>query len=229
MRAPYRSRKRLNGGSKTAEWRNADGYYREMPQLSQVKPAPGRSRRRGEALEHALYEATLDELACVGYGRLTMEGIAARAQTGKAALYRRWASKHDLVHAALIYAVPPLAEPKPNRSARENLLAVFTAHRDVLAGKTAFPGLVIMGQLIHEPELRAIFAEAIVEPRLRIGEAILRAAVENGEMDADSITPLTSRVGPALINQHFMTTGVPPTKRELGQVVDTVMGRPRKA
>jgi AcrR family transcriptional regulator len=197
-----------------------------MPQVSPTTPTPGRSRRRGEALERALYEATLDELADVGYGRLTMEGIAARAQTGKAALYRRWASKHDLVHAALLYAVPPLADPRPGRSARENLLAVFTAHRDVLAGKTAFPGLVIMGQLIHEPELRAIFADAIVAPRVRIIESILNAAVQDGEVDPEALTPLTVRVGPALINQHFMTTGVPPSKRELGLVVDTVMGRP---
>jgi AcrR family transcriptional regulator len=197
-----------------------------MPQVSQATPTPGRSRRRGEALEH---EATLDELADVGYGRLTMEGIAARAQTGKAALYRRWCSKHDLVHAALTFAVPPLAEPKRGRSARENLMAVFTAHRDVLAGKTAFPGLVIMGQLIHEPELRAIFADAIVEPRLRLIESILRAGVEAGELDKDSLAPLAARVGPALINQHFMMTGIPPSKRELGLVVETVLGRPSRA
>src|SRR5262249_47195808 len=158
-----------------------------------------RSRRRGEVLERALYEATLAELAKVGYGGLTMEGIAARAHTGKAALCRRWASKHDLVHAALHFAVPPLPDPRPSRSARDNLLAVFTAHRDVLAGKTAFPSLDIMGQLIHEPELRAIFAEAVVAPRLSIVESILRAAVANGDIDQATITPLTARIGPALI------------------------------
>ena len=61
-----------------------------------------------------------------------MEGIAARAHTGKAALYRRWCSKHDLVHAALVFALPPLPEPRAGRSARESLLTVFTAHRDIL-------------------------------------------------------------------------------------------------
>ena len=49
-----------------------------------------RTRRRGKQLEDALYDATLAELAAVGYGGLTMEGIAAQARTGKAALYRRW-------------------------------------------------------------------------------------------------------------------------------------------
>ena len=185
--------------------------------------AGGRSRRRGEVLERALYDATLAELASVGYGGLTMEGIAARARTGKAALYRRWTNKHDLVHAALDYAVPPTPEPRPGRSARENLLSVFTAHRDVLAGKTAFPGLVIVSQLLHEPELRAIFADAVVAPRVKIVEAILQAAVRDGELDPATVTPLTARVGPALINQHFMLKQDPPNRRELGLIVDTVI------
>ena len=47
--------------------------------------AEHRTRRRGKELEDALYDATLAELAAVGYGGLTMEGIAARARTGKAA------------------------------------------------------------------------------------------------------------------------------------------------
>jgi AcrR family transcriptional regulator len=198
-----------------------------MAQPTRVTANAIRSRRRGEVLERALYEATLAELAQVGYGGLTMEGIAARAHTGKAALYRRWASKHDLVQAALHYAVPPLPDPRPGRSARENLLAVFTAHRDVLAGKTAFPGLDIIGQLVHEPELRAIFADAVVAPRLNIVESILRAAVRDGDIDPATLTPLTARIGPALINQHFMLTGAPPNRRELALIVDTVI--PQKA
>jgi AcrR family transcriptional regulator len=174
-------------------------------------------------LERALYEATLAELAEVGYGGLTMEGIAARAQTGKAALYRRWCSKHDLVHAALVHTLPPVPELRSGRSARENLLTVFTAHRDILAGKTAFPSLQIMQQLLHEPEMRAIFADAVVGPRLEIIESILRAAVDGGELDPATVTPLTARVGPALINHHFLLTGEPPSRRELALVVDTVI------
>jgi AcrR family transcriptional regulator len=185
-----------------------------------------RSRRRGRALERALYEATLAELAAVGYAGLTMEGIAARAHTGKAALYRRWSTKQALVRAALLYALPPLPEPRADRSARENLLTVFTAHCDVLAGKTAFPSMAIMGQLIHEPELRAIFADAVVVPRLRIIESILRTGERNGEIDSACLTPLTARVGPALINQQVLLTGAPPNRRQLTRIVDTVMPHP---
>jgi AcrR family transcriptional regulator len=199
--------------------RNAAGYYRRMTEQS----AAIRTRRRGKELEDALYNAALAELAAVGYGGLTMEGIAARARTGKAALYRRWSSKHDLVLAALLYALPPVPEPRPDRSARENLLAILVAHCDLVAGKTAFPGLRIMNQLLHEPELRAIFADAVVRPRLRIMESVLEAGVDNGEIDAATVTPYTARVGTALINQQVLLTGVPPNKRQLAQIVDTVV------
>ena len=198
------------------------GYYREMPQLTQDRSST-RSRRRGEVLERALYEATLAELAEVGYGGLTMEGIAARARTGKAALYRRWCSKHDLVHAALVFALPPLPELRSGRSARENLLTMLTSHRDMLAGKTTFPGIDVIQQLLHEPEMRTIFADAVVRPRLKIVESILQAAVDDGDLDPATITPLTARVGAALINQHFLLTGEPPNRRELALVVDTVI------
>jgi AcrR family transcriptional regulator len=182
-----------------------------------------RTRRRGKELEDALYNAALAELAAVGYGGLTMEGIAARARTGKAALYRRWSSKHDLVLAALLYALPPVPEPRPDRSARENLMAILVAHCDLVAGKTAFPGLRIMNQLLHEPELRAIFADAVVRPRLRITESVLEAGVAKGEIDAATVTPYTARVGTALINQQVLLTGAPPNKRQLTQIVDTVV------
>ena len=194
-----------------------------MPQATQTAPSGIRSRRRGEVLERALYEATLAELAEVGYGGLTMEGIAARAQTGKAALYRRWASKHDLVHAALVFALPAVPEPRSGRSARDALLTLFTSHRDVLAGKTLFPSLDTIHQLLHEPEMRIIFADAVVGPRLKITESILQAGVEAGEVDPAAITPLTTRIGPALINHHFLLTGEPPNRRELALIVDTVI------
>src|SRR6202044_2096505 len=60
-----------------------------------------RQRRRGEELEAALLDAAWDELAEAGFAKLTMESVAARAKTGVAVLYRRWANKDDLVIAAL--------------------------------------------------------------------------------------------------------------------------------
>lgn len=45
----------------------------------------------------AIIDAVLAELADVGYGQLSMDGVARRARAGKSALYRRWPSKQEMV------------------------------------------------------------------------------------------------------------------------------------
>jgi AcrR family transcriptional regulator len=45
----------------------------------------------------AIRSATIAELASVGYGRLSIEAVARRAGVAKTAVYRRWASKLDIV------------------------------------------------------------------------------------------------------------------------------------
>jgi AcrR family transcriptional regulator len=63
-------------------------------------------RRRGEALDNAILQAVLDELDDVGYAKLTMEGVAERACTGKASVYRRWPTRVQLVTAAVFSRFP---------------------------------------------------------------------------------------------------------------------------
>jgi hypothetical protein len=78
--------------------------------------------------------------------------------------------------------------------------------------------------------MRIIFADAVVVPRLQLVESILQTAIAAGELDPATVTPLTARVGPALINHHFLLTGEPPNRRELALVVDTVIPpRPNRA
>src|SRR5262245_6472343 len=133
-----------------------------------------RSRRRGPTLEQAIYQATLDELSAAGYSGLTMEGIARRAQTGKAALYRRWSSKKDLVLDAMLRVLPDPDEIAQPHAVRDNLLAALTIMADTLAGHGAYPGFDVMAQVLREPELREAFTARVIEPRLRMIHAILR-------------------------------------------------------
>src|SRR5688572_31564530 len=51
---------------------------------------------RGEITE-AIRGALMQELAEVGYGRLSIEAVARRAGVGKTAVYRRWNSKLEMV------------------------------------------------------------------------------------------------------------------------------------
>lgn len=66
------------------------------------EPSPTH-RRRGAVLEDAIVEAVFAELSEVGYAAFTIESVAARAQTGKASIYRRWPTKQDLVLTAFCH------------------------------------------------------------------------------------------------------------------------------
>ena len=83
-------------------------------------------RRRGAELEASILEATWTELAEVGYARLTMEGVAARAHTGKQVLYRRWPNRAQLVIAAMRHNAGSLTEEIPDTGElRGDVLAVL--------------------------------------------------------------------------------------------------------
>src|SRR5690349_13494346 len=73
-----------------------------------------RSRRRGATLERALLRAAWEELAAVGYANLTIEGVAARARTSKAVLYRRWPNRAALITAAMRQEAPLLSGEVPD-------------------------------------------------------------------------------------------------------------------
>ncbi len=45
----------------------------------------------------AIRHAVMNELAEVGYGRLSIEAVARRAGVGKTAIYRRWNNKLEMV------------------------------------------------------------------------------------------------------------------------------------
>jgi hypothetical protein len=72
-----------------------------------------------DALVEAIHEAVMTELATRGYDALTIEGIAERAQTGKASIYRRWPTKLELVLDPVDAAMPSMGAARtPAASAR---------------------------------------------------------------------------------------------------------------
>lgn len=56
-----------------------------------------RGRPRSEQTRQLILQAARDLLGEIGYGRLTIADVAARAGAGKSTIYRWWASKGELV------------------------------------------------------------------------------------------------------------------------------------
>src|ERR1700727_3171267 len=94
--------------------------------MTSVQHSGGKTRRRGEALEHALLDAAWDELQKAGYAGLTFEAVADRAGTSRAVLYRRWRNRADLVVAAMRRHRPMLSGEIPDTgSLRDDVLTVL--------------------------------------------------------------------------------------------------------
>jgi len=78
----------------------AQGAHREAQAQRAQRTAPS-TRRRGQDLEDALLAAATDELAEVGYQRLSFKGVAARAETSRSVLARRWSSRVEMALSVL--------------------------------------------------------------------------------------------------------------------------------
>jgi AcrR family transcriptional regulator len=61
-----------------------------------------RVAKRGAPVVRRTLEATLDELARVGYAALRVEDVAQRAKVNKTTIYRRWPTKQALVRATVV-------------------------------------------------------------------------------------------------------------------------------
>jgi AcrR family transcriptional regulator len=205
------------------------------------QPAP--LRRRGKTLERAIFEATLDQLICAGFGRLTMEGVASAAQTGKAALYRRWTSKQELVLDALQASLPPVTDIPDRGSVREELQELMDRMCEAVQSPAGCAMRVVMGELDHE-QAKAFLSFAssrMVEPAKEAILQILRRGVSRGDVRPGATDPLVADVAPALLLYRAKMCGEKGLPAHFAQrLVDEVLmplvrccpstdGRPRSA
>ncbi|MEU6538236.1 TetR/AcrR family transcriptional regulator [Streptomyces sp. NPDC047000] len=157
--------------------------------MAEPSPEPVRRRRHGEQLEAALLDAAWTELVEVGYAGLTMESVAARARTGIAVLYRRWANKKELVLAAIEHRrrAHPIETPDTG-TLRGDLIALLRAVGEARAGflavalAAAFSGLAEAGITPAQGRDRLL-----ADQPLRRDQIIFRRAHERGEIDLDRI------------------------------------------
>jgi AcrR family transcriptional regulator len=181
------------------------------------------TRRRGEALVRAIREAAMAELRAHGYADLTMEGVAERAQTGKAALYRRWPTKQELILDTLRAGLPDPSELTARQDVRTALVSVLTAFNHVLAGDGGLPGIDVFAGLYRSPELREAFVDQVVSPRLSAFERFLLEAVDRREIAPAGDLRLIARTGWSLVLHGQFLHGAPLAEDELTSIVDEIV------
>lgn len=180
-------------------------------------------RRRGQVLEAAIYDAALTELSTVGYGRMTMEGIAARAGTAKSSLYRRWSSLEELTVQTLHSALPNATPARHTGDMRADIIDALTQMADTLAGPIGRGIASILGDLERSPSLQATARQQIIEPRMRTFRTITDDAAARGEIRPGAATPFVLRAGPSIVFNSVMVEGLRLSAQDIEDIVDQVI------
>ena len=180
-------------------------------------------RRRGGALTAAIFEATLAELAEVGYAELSMERVATRARASKGSLYRRWSNRAELVVDAMHHANPRHIEAPETGSVREDLLGYLRSIASRLNGADGEAIRGLMVEAVRDPELMAVVRTRFINPGIERALDILRQGAVRGEVRPTALTHRIASVGPSLLRQQFMVYGSPVPDEVLVELVDDVL------
>ena len=173
-----------------------------MRQLDLAEPKPRLGRKRDHTRDPEILDAALDVLAETGYDGMTIDMVAARAKAGKATLYRRWASKSELVLDAVACMKSTdvdLASPPDTGSLRGDLVALVKTPtiRESERKLKVMAGIVSM--IARDPELASAAQEALVEPRAAANRIIFLRAIDRGEIPADVDIDRLCLIGPAMV------------------------------
>ena len=182
-----------------------------------------RRRRHGTELESAILACGWDELVEVGYARLTVGSIAARAGTSEPVLYRRWANKDTLVLAAIEHQrnTHPIEVPDTG-GLRGDLLTYLTA---VSQGRAAYFAIVVAaafsgllaGTGMTPAQMRERFMGGESEPHQRV---IYQRAHRRGEFDPQRVPDAVLAMPFDLVRHDLLMDLGPPPPGRIRSIVD---------
>lgn len=136
-----------------------------------------------EDVTEAIRGAVFAELAAVGYGRMSIEGVARRAGVGKTAVYRRWRSKLkmviDVVSAIAVAGVPVPDTGSLRGDVRALLGLTASALRHPLAAQIV-PDL--LAEAARNEEIARTLETALRETQRGISAVLVGNAVARGEL-----------------------------------------------
>ncbi len=185
---------------------------------------PVGTRRRGEVLEDAILNAAWDELNGVGYTHLTMEAVARRAKTNKAAIYRRWPSKAKLVAAAWRRHMPAVTKEVPDTGDLRNDVMLFldtiVQPLQMIGAETLHGLMVDLGGLLSS--LPQMDHQGVAERWNASMMTILRHAEQRGEVDSAKGTPRILSLPADLLRYELLITHEPVTDETVAEIVDDI-------
>ncbi|MGW6058710.1 TetR/AcrR family transcriptional regulator [Streptomyces sp. NPDC055189] len=147
-------------------------------------PPPVRTggRPRNAAADAAILESTRQALVDLGWSKLTLGDVAARAGVAKTTLYRRWAGKSELVVDAVAELFDELELPDRGSLAAdiEGVVLQFAALLGRPETKTAL--MAVVAESTTDEPLRERIRTSIVDRQKRLVLAGRKRAQDRGEL-----------------------------------------------
>jgi AcrR family transcriptional regulator len=201
--------------------------------MAESRTAPDSSRRNPTS-RRAILAAALDLVREVGYAKLSIEGIAARAGVGKQTIYRWWPSKGAVLFDAFltlsegqdgeVEALPDTGDLEADLK-----LVLRATVAELNDPRYDEPMRALSTEIAHDPALAAAYAERLDGPLKQLKKERLRSAQRDGQLaeDLDLDVAIEMVWGP-LLNRWLQRSG-PLTLEYTDQVVETALHglRPR--
>lgn len=197
--------------------------------MTTTVPVAGQ-RKRGAALEDAILEAAYTELSEVGYGGFTVEGVAGRARTGKASIYRRWPTRGELILDAVCSQLPAPEqcgfgpeELSDDVSTADALRQVARAISRVMASPAGDVVRAIKCEAVSDPELARAIDDRFQGPRREYMLRLLQRGVARGEVRPDAATTIVADVLPAVLTYRVILQREPITAAVITGIIEQVL------
>jgi AcrR family transcriptional regulator len=184
--------------------------------------APRRGRPRDARAELAILQATVALLSEVGFNRLSIEAVAARAGVGKPTIYRRWPSKLELV----IDAVKRLTPPMPAADTGDPLTDLRRIVPQLIVTLTGTPvgsaHVALASDAQTHAELARGLGEHFLAPRRAVIADALRRGIAAGQLRADIDVEMAIDMMIGTPVYHWLATAQPVDADAARRVVDAV-------
>ena len=182
---------------------------RAVSLYSRTVPASPNPQRRSEASRRAILEASLRLCVEVGYRRITIEAIAARAGVSKKTIYRWWPSKGAVV----LDAVDDVATAIAHRDTGDlvaDIEAQLTSLIELLTSPDTSAVAGLIAESLTDADLADNLRERLIQPRIDGFKERLRQAQADGQFppDADLDVAMDLIYGP-IYHRLVFSLGMP--------------------
>jgi AcrR family transcriptional regulator len=178
---------------------------------------------RGEARTQAILEATIELIAEVGFDRMTMDTVAARAKASKATIYRRWPDKTALTlealerHSSAVHSVPDTGTLSGDLECyvREAVAAIQSIDGSLLIG--------LLAVAAHDPELATLLTKQFHDEQVPTLNELVDRARERNEINRDADASSITEVLPGTLIMHIIVLGQRGDESFIRRLVDQIL------